>query len=491
VTRTRDPAPWLIVILALISLGSPLLLLHRYDLASQFEDDAFYYFQIAKNVAHGHGFTFDGLHATNGFHPLWLFALIPVFAAGSDLESAVRTAGLLEVALLGLAGAFVYRALWRQLGKHGAAVAAVALFGLPGTRHITRVGLESALTMMLLSWTWLIWLELDRTRLRSWLALGTLCGLLALSRLETLCAVPTLLWLERRHLAAHRASILGLAAPTAALLVADLMWNRVGFGLWLPISGVVKHYWALADGYALPWGLRIPRPLPEVLAIVAASLVALLVIERSHDQLAERARASGFAFLLVVACSVVIADTLTVGYIAPWYLGPVVVCTAVACGVVATLHRPAARVAIALAAALSVVRVPYTVAAVRSHRLQAHLRGEAADWLRAHTGPNARIGAWNGGMLGYYSDRHIIMLDGLANSADFYRQAFIRRDLLGYLDAEHIDVLVTAGRVLGPLLYVEHSRPVGEIGSMYEMTRPLSDRSDVGPHDAMMLWSRR
>jgi len=47
---------------------APRSVLTRYDLASLFVDDAFYYFQIAKNVGHGHGFTFDGLHETNGFH---------------------------------------------------------------------------------------------------------------------------------------------------------------------------------------------------------------------------------------------------------------------------------------------------------------------------------------------------------------------------------------------------------------------------------------
>ena len=34
-------------------------------------DDAFYYFGIARNVAHGHGSTFDGINPTNGYHPLW------------------------------------------------------------------------------------------------------------------------------------------------------------------------------------------------------------------------------------------------------------------------------------------------------------------------------------------------------------------------------------------------------------------------------------
>src|SRR5207249_52514 len=49
------------------------------NLAATFHDDAFYYFQIARHLAQGRGFTFDGIHPTNGFHPLWLFLLVPIY----------------------------------------------------------------------------------------------------------------------------------------------------------------------------------------------------------------------------------------------------------------------------------------------------------------------------------------------------------------------------------------------------------------------------
>ena len=42
-------------------------------------DDGFYYFQVARNLAGGAGFTFDGLNPSNGFHPLWLFVITPLF----------------------------------------------------------------------------------------------------------------------------------------------------------------------------------------------------------------------------------------------------------------------------------------------------------------------------------------------------------------------------------------------------------------------------
>lgn len=43
-------------------------------------DDAFYYFQIAWNLAHGKFSTFDGgITRTNGYHPLWMLLITPFY----------------------------------------------------------------------------------------------------------------------------------------------------------------------------------------------------------------------------------------------------------------------------------------------------------------------------------------------------------------------------------------------------------------------------
>jgi hypothetical protein len=81
---------------------------------------AFYYFQIARNVAHGLGPTFDGIHRTNGFHPLWLAILTPVFGlcAGDVLPLRI-VAGL--AALLSSDQARSGR-VGEYLGAHHAAI---------------------------------------------------------------------------------------------------------------------------------------------------------------------------------------------------------------------------------------------------------------------------------------------------------------------------------------------------------------------------------
>lgn len=42
-------------------------------------DDAFYYFVIARNVTNLDSVSLDGVGITNGFHPLWLVLILPVF----------------------------------------------------------------------------------------------------------------------------------------------------------------------------------------------------------------------------------------------------------------------------------------------------------------------------------------------------------------------------------------------------------------------------
>ncbi|MBE9046269.1 hypothetical protein IQ255_17960 [Pleurocapsales cyanobacterium LEGE 10410] len=53
-------------------------------LIAAFDDDAFYYFEVAQNIARGFGSTFDGINLTNGYHPLWMFFLIPIYNFFSD-----------------------------------------------------------------------------------------------------------------------------------------------------------------------------------------------------------------------------------------------------------------------------------------------------------------------------------------------------------------------------------------------------------------------
>ena len=79
-------------------------MLARFDLVNLLrdvnKDDAFYYFQIAYNLAEGKFSTFDGgITQTNGYHPLWLFLITPFYWV-FDKEAALFAIKVFEIILV-------------------------------------------------------------------------------------------------------------------------------------------------------------------------------------------------------------------------------------------------------------------------------------------------------------------------------------------------------------------------------------------------------
>src|SRR3989304_9952030 len=90
-----------------IAFGNPNTILDWYN-----SDDGFLYFQVARNLAAGHGFTFDGINPTNGFHPLWLFLITPIFAfAQMNLLLPLRLLLVLSALLSAACAILIYRIL--------------------------------------------------------------------------------------------------------------------------------------------------------------------------------------------------------------------------------------------------------------------------------------------------------------------------------------------------------------------------------------------
>ncbi len=76
--------PWFEILLAIVFLSIQVYAAtsEGYNLANYWfiRDDAYYYYKVAQNISEGHGSTFDNVHLTNGYHPLWLVICIPIFA---------------------------------------------------------------------------------------------------------------------------------------------------------------------------------------------------------------------------------------------------------------------------------------------------------------------------------------------------------------------------------------------------------------------------
>ncbi len=291
--RPLEVAAVAAVVLVVLSLGCFACLGPEERIVFLLYDDAFYYLGVARHLAAGAGSTFDGLHATNGYHPLWCWALVPLLRAASDPGTAVRLAGLLWFALAAAVPAALWWVLRPRTGPAGAALAAV-LAGLPpwlppGLARPS--GLETplyALMFCVFAGTWER--PIERAGKGRTFLLGLLLGGTILARFDggMLALAAAALLLARRR----PGQLVVLALGAVVVAGPSLAWNVARFGSPLPVSGQVisleaVHERARLGGALSPANLRhravvAARDIPGGLAAAAVEGTPLQSLFRRH-----------------------------------------------------------------------------------------------------------------------------------------------------------------------------------------------------------------
>lgn len=239
----------LTIVVALVRIAMTLVL--PYDrVVNLFEDDAFYYFGVARHIAIGDGSTFNSLDPTNGYHPLWLLLLVPIFAI-SDGRGAFVGVIILSGILYVLSGL-----LLRHLGSilQNPAIVSISaapllLVGAVGpTFWFTGMETGLLLTTMLAVAVFFVrsdGLAAAALSTKKVALLGALIALMVLARLDAVFPAAILMlvalwtWRQRPKAEFFRLT-LGLALPPAVTLAVYLAANLVIFGTWLPVSGQAK-----------------------------------------------------------------------------------------------------------------------------------------------------------------------------------------------------------------------------------------------------------
>jgi hypothetical protein len=173
------------VALGVMILSAPLsILLDRF-----IPDDAFYYYNTARIFSQTGFSSFDGLHYTNGYQPLWFLINTPIywiFPNGGELP--LRMLLFLQIPFTSVAIVLLVRVLSKSFGPLIAGIA--SLVWLVVFQRITLNGLETALQMCLYTalLAWFARLYIDATRApshRELIGLGSLVGALFLTRTDT------------------------------------------------------------------------------------------------------------------------------------------------------------------------------------------------------------------------------------------------------------------------------------------------------------------
>ena len=449
------------------------------DLATTTRDDAFYYFQIAWNMAQGRFSTFDGgITQTNGYHPLWLFLITP-FYWFFDKEPALFAIRAFEIMLL--AGGVVLIALAAKLCRLPWLLLFAALPLLYQERGLLW-GMEAAAALLMLALLFLGLALFIRNPGRWKWGLAAVCFALPWVRLEyiaiSLAVTAALGLFEFPHWRRRAAggggwwaglrsfhALAPLAGAGAGLLV-YFGYNELVFGGIVPVSGATKAAWSqfrweLEGGYNFGESFRAARQLPlfggELLAAVEVCLWLLPVWWLARRPARDSETGGGrllFAFMLggfglaVGHLAMFGYTVLTVHPVAQggvqWYFVPAYLLMALLvplrCYVVLALigrfigpRWPSAarplQAAVGLAAVGLLVwqtdfiypRQPVNPPATQP-RPWVHLYAGA---LMADRGlpEGSVLGVWDAGTIGYFTRFPVVNLDGLANSWDYFRAA--------------------------------------------------------------------
>jgi hypothetical protein len=433
-------------------------------------EDAYYALTVSRNLALGNGLTIDGVHATNGFQPLFtLLCALAYLPTGGDLVTSLRLVLLLSW-LVSVAAALTVGDLAATLAPPGRARAARVLATLAWVgcgytffQHFN--GLETGLALLLYAVVARAWLRGAAESTAGTLGLGLLLGLLILARIDGALLVGGLcvvLAVDRAvPLRTRLARAAGLGA--VALLVSSPWWiyNRVGFGSFMPTSGRAQQLWgifpdrleaaggatmmALAPMTAFPASMSVLESLPVRILRVVLVGVLLLVFLRAIDRgefvrdEVVRARvarlAAGWGLFLLCLYAYYIAGSHAiwhyVRYFAPLALPGVV-------GLAAWLAGRPPRAQLA-----AVVLLPALLAVGLADLYGSRAWNRSSFWtyqlplVRAHVPPDDRVASWQSGTLGYFRHR-VLNLDGKVNPDVLGRQ-----DGLGaYLREQRIDWLV-------------------------------------------------
>ncbi len=484
--------------LGLLALLSPLLFLTSHAIA--LADDAYYYLLPAANFWSLGFFSFDGLTGTNGFHPLWM-ALVTACALPLHLADALE--GLPRVVLwlsvvLTIWGGLAWYGVLRRGGVTRVLAALLVVVTIIACQDLLLSGLETVAVF----WS----LALLAGHLIARIAEGApihpgrlaLYSLLVLfSRLDCGLFLLLLYVLLLPIAGLRRVFIAGVMLTLLA--TPYLLMNVVWHGAATPISGRVKQHWGdryeletTGQIYGVSWAQIQAGPgktrlrhitrdyLPRDLALGLRALslgridlagnqrawapwilgAALLTAGLRIAQVARQRPSRPARFLAGLAAVLIAFYAVSTIYYAlsydrvwPWYGAVGVMAMAAGLTWLAGGVLAFPRGVFAQGAALAVLLVFWTTENFRDVQKAGHTNPQSqrsvyldmADWLANNTPKDAVAAGWAVGEIGWYAERPVINLEGLASNESLL-EANKATDLLPFLALHDVRYLCKVWR---------------------------------------------
>lgn len=411
-------------------------------------DDAFYYFTIARNVADGQGSTFDGLHPTNGYHPLWLVLCAVPYLLGLDGTAAVLVMLAVQlclwVATLWVIGDVLASSIGRWKGfdgradagaarRRGTVAVAVLWFVMGANPYVLKIfvnGMETGLAALLGALVLAAAVRDDGDLAARPARAAVLLPLLFLARTDAALLIGAgLLWTVVLRRRVDR----GLLVVGAALAVVVAGYLAVNVSIVdhpMQISGTTKR----VD----PDGGRLVTMALCVAAAVGCVGLGLRSRRDAPSRFVRLRRWVGCTAWWPAGCFLLLAydwGLSTEVYV--WHYAPHALWILATFGFTvadiyegATLERepdhPGAASRSRLVAAM--VLLPFLAGSVATvgNTLDPELRNlqlgdrATAAWMSEHLPADAVVASADAGVIGYFTERAVVNLDGLVNSFEWY-----------------------------------------------------------------------
>jgi len=213
------------------------------------QDDAFIGISVARNIALGKGITYNGVDKTNGFQPLWVFTIAPIylFFNGVDALHAILVfASFLEV----LSIILIFKISQKFLSDNLSLIV-TALYGLnPFVIFQTIGGIDVVLSVFFV----LLAFYYYNLKNRRELVLGLILGLAIFTRMDNIFLLLSFVfhnfWINRKNLFLAMKKSLLIIIPAIIVVSPWFLWSFINFGKIIPSSSegsFVSYHYSFRD----------------------------------------------------------------------------------------------------------------------------------------------------------------------------------------------------------------------------------------------------
>jgi len=469
---------WLPLLVILVGFGASLALAFaplNFLLANTVPDDSFYYFQIARNIVHGLGSTFDGVNLTNGYHPLWMVLLLPIyqfFSTGAVLDVAPIHAALALSAVINAAlGLVLIAIVSRYTSKTWIKALALACwFFNPFNAYAMSDGLETALSLFFIALFFLVALRYgERSSYRRLLMVGIFGGLMMLARLDNVFYfVMFLAWLLYSGGLASIRNILMVGVVASIVVLPWLIFNFLTFGMFFTSASaaytIVNHEIIIQDNgaslfqqlkavvYMTDYSLRqfvLPQTgAPSVFLTLFGLAIGWLVYAGGGLR-RFASRSVPLELFIASGCVLVFIANASIRW-SPreWYFiaFDLFLVIGVAWLVEKLRESDKLRTSVAVIIVCLVASLYYISwsKVLQDRYYTSNPLLDATLWMNENIPQGSVVGSFNAGIAGYFSTNRLINLDGLVNNRAY--EAIRDRRVWQYITSEKIEYFFDNGR---------------------------------------------